>query len=247
MPHPLPLSALTLALCLLGGCSNGDPDPRGDAALGTATPPAAASADTITGEPPQVDLSDVGFDEGEPGPNQVHVIEFSDFGCVYCAGFHEETYPSLREEFIEAGDVIWKYVPVTIGGFPNTEWAAAAGICAAEQDDFPTLRDRIYQEREAWMAAPAEGAPELLATLAREEGYDGEAFDACLARPETMAEVESISRLAVEIGVRVTPTFIVAGYPVEGAPPLDAFREAIQALLSELRGGEPGGTPDASD
>ncbi|TVP76462.1 MAG: hypothetical protein EA352_05670 [Gemmatimonadales bacterium] len=235
MMHPVQLSALLLSLCVLGGCGNDANGTQSADASVQASSAAAAAADTLTGEPPRVDLTEVGFDKGEPGSDKVYVIEFSDFGCVYCAGFHEDTYPALRDEFIDGGDVVWKYVPVTIGGFPNTEWAAAASFCAAEQDDFPTLRDRIYSERDAWMAASEADAPGLLTSFARDEGYDGDAFEACMARPETMETVESTSRMAVEVGIRATPTFVVAGYPVEGAPPLESFREAIQELLAQIR------------
>jgi hypothetical protein len=55
----------------------------------------------------------------------VVVVEFSDFGCPYCARFALESLPVIEEEYIRTGQVRWQYVPFTMGIFPNGEEAAA--------------------------------------------------------------------------------------------------------------------------
>jgi len=183
-----------------------------------------------------VDLAALGFDEGDMERSVIWVVEFSDFGCVYCAGFHQDTYPELYREFVEAGDVAWKYIPVTFAGFPNGVEAALTGKCAAAQDRFTTMRDLLYERREEWLAS--EEPVETFEGYAREVGLDEGEFVACFEGEEARERLAQANRIAVQIGVTGTPTFIVQGFPVQGAPALEDFREALRDMVARAR--EPG-------
>lgn len=200
-------------------------------------PPEPAPAAEAAPDPDQeaVDLSRVGYNEGDEDEAVIFVVEFSDFGCVFCARFHDETYPELKREFVDGGDVAWKYVPVTIGGFPNGELAGLAGECAGAQQRFPVMRDHLFERREEWMAAGPDEAPDVFVRYAEELGLDAGAFRACLASDEAAQRLSTSNRVARQIGVRATPTFLVNGEPVEGAVPLDAFQEAFRRIIPQLR------------
>lgn len=178
------------------------------------------------------DLTDVGHNEGDENTANLGVIEFSDFGCVHCANFHMQSYPELHEEFVASGDVLWKYVPVTIGGFPNGNLAGAAGVCALELGSFPEMRDHLFENREEWPVATAATATTIFLRYASELGIDAEAFRACLESPEPHATIEENNRIARQIGASVTPSFIVGGELVRGAPPLEAFQNGLRSILA---------------
>jgi len=227
----LTLPALLLAFAV-AGC--GDNTASGEAAPSAdQTPPQAAQG----GE--EFDISGLGFDEGDVEDAVIQVVEFSDFGCVHCANFHIESYPALHEEFVATGEVAWKYIPITIAGFPNATEAAIAGECAGEQGQFPVMRDWLYETREEWMAS---NDPEgIFMAQAGEMGLDQDVFETCLTEGEAArARVAEGSRVAREVGVRGTPTFVVQGFPVQGAPPLDQFREALRGMIQEARSGAGG-------
>ncbi len=195
--------------------------------------PEAAPADTGQAQE-RFDLSLMGFDDGDTEEAVVHVIEFSDFGCVHCANFHMDSYPALYEEFIAAGDVAWKYIPISLAGFPNSREAAIAGECAGQQGDFPAMRSRLFELRETWMES--DDPEELFVAEAREAGLDVDAFQVCLNESEAARErVDEGTRVARAVGVTGTPTFVVQGHPVQGAPPLDAFQEVLRDLVAEAR------------
>lgn len=216
-----------LALAVLPACNGSG----GEAQQPSQDPPAEQQDETF-------DLATLGFNEGDMEGSVVWVVEFSDFGCVHCARFHTETYPDLYREFVLAGEVAWKYIPVTIAGFPNAEVAAQAGICAGLQDNFAPLRDRLFQEREAWMSA--EDAGPLMQGYARDAGLDEGEFLTCMTGTEAGEKLQEGNRVARQIGVSGTPTFIVQGFPVQGAPPLDAFQEVLRDLVTQGReGGDP--------
>ncbi len=193
-----------------------------------------AAAQTPANDEEMVDISAIGFDEGDLETAVVQVVEFSDFGCVHCANFHQNSYPVLYEEFVAAGDVVWKYIPVSIAGFPNAMEAAMAAECAAEQDAFRPMRSWLYENREGWMGT---GDPHgMLQSAATDIVDDAAAFEACMNEGgRALERIQEGTELALEIGVRGTPTFVVQGFPVQGAPPLDQFQEALRSLVAEVR------------
>jgi protein-disulfide isomerase len=231
------VTTLALAAILLAGCG----ETGGEAA--PAPPVAEPSSQPAPGTVPglqDVDLAHLGFNEGDMDAAVIRVVEFSDFGCIHCARFHMNDYHHIHDEFIAEGDVVWKYVPITIGGFPNGESAALAGECAGAQDRFAPMRDLLFEKREEWMGETDD--PEgRFRGYAREVGLDVSAFDACMHGEEAIGRLAEANQLAVSIGVRGTPTFIVQGFPVQGAPPLDAFQEALREMIAEARAASPGG------
>jgi protein-disulfide isomerase len=225
---PLTLTLPLLLLFLAAGCGGADSDGTGgDAAPGAQPAPAE--------EPEMVDLADIGYDEGDLDGAAVRVIEFSDFGCIFCARFHVEDYHVLRAEFVAPGDVAWKYVVITVGGFPNGELAALTGECVGEQGRFPAIRDLLFEERDAWLGASESAAPGVFRGFAQSVGADMAAFDACMEGEEVRARVDLQNRVAAQVGVQGTPTFIVEGFPVQGAPPLESFRAGLRDMVNEVR------------
>ncbi len=181
-----------------------------------------------------LDLNTLGFNDGSPEA-PLKVLELSDFGCGYCRRFHAETYPRIRQIYIEAGLVEWKYIPVSIG-FPNGLQAAIAGECAGEQEAFSLLRTRLFAEQSQWRGA--EDPYPFFSDLAGKEGLDVERFDACIQGGWREARVRDNQRLNGELGVRGTPTFVVDGQLLPGAQPLEAFRDILDAALRR-KGVEP--------
>lgn len=162
----------------------------------------------------------------------VVVIEFSDFGCPYCARFATETYPELHREFVESGKVRWVYVPFVMGMFPNGDRAAMAAECAATEgeDAFWRMHDRIYETQGEWKNSRS---PEThFASLAAGAGLDRSAFEACYAEQSMLARVLEHNHLSAQAGVRATPTFFVQGQRVEGALPAGVFRTLLTQVVA---------------
>lgn len=178
-----------------------------------------------------IDLTGVGHDRGDPAAPVV-VIDFSDFGCPYCSEFSLKTYPSLEEEYVRTGKVFFKYVPFIIGSFPNAREATRAAECAADQDRFWPMLDRVYGAQREWKQA-RDPVP-ILTALAAAEGLDVARFGVCYRSGRTDARTERATRAADEVGVRVTPSFVVNGHPVQGALPLAEFRKVISGALMLL-------------
>ncbi|MEM7416097.1 MAG: thioredoxin domain-containing protein [Gemmatimonadota bacterium] len=232
------LSALALGACAEQEQTEGTSDlsrdllaqPAGD---GTSTPiPTDATLDNA--DAPRVRVSEVGIDRGSVDA-PVKVVEMSDYGCGYCRMFHDETFPSLLDEFIDTGMVEWKFVPYITGMFGNSLPATEAAECAIAQsrEQFELLNNRIWDEQAAWKGASDPAA--VIRPWVEELDLDMAAFDTCLNDDERIERIASATTLARQLGVRGTPTFVVLGYaPLQGALPLETFRQLLTAVHTDL-------------
>ena len=175
-----------------------------------------------------LDLTGIGHDRGS-ATAPVVMIDLSDFACPYCGEFSLETYPVIERDYVKTGKVFFKYVPFIVGSFPHSREATRATECAADQGAFWPMMTRVYETQGQWKKG---GDPfPLLSDIASAAGLDTARFGECYASKRTDARTARATNLASDVGVRVTPSFIVNGRPIQGALPLADFRKVIEAAL----------------
>lgn len=180
-----------------------------------------------------VALDGVGYQRGNPGA-AVWIVEFADFGCSYCEKFFRETLPVFDSLYVDKGRVFWKFVPFTIGMFPNSKEAAEASICAAEQGKFFPMHDVLYDKRKEWMKS---SKPRTLMTrYATQVRLDMRKFDACSKSKGVSEQLSRNNALARTLMVRGTPTFFINGEVVPGALPTEVFVKGLDAVIKEYEG-----------
>ena len=175
-----------------------------------------------------IDLTGIGYDQGDVNAPVV-VIDFSDFGCPYCAQFTRETYPVIEREYVRTGKVFFKYVPFVVGMFPHSAEATRVAECVGEQGRFWAMADHVYEAQKEWKRAS--DPRELLIGIAGVVGADTSAVSKCYRDGRSEERTARANDVANTIGVRVTPSFLVNERPIQGALPLAEFRKAIEAAL----------------
>jgi len=213
----LGVAALALAILLTERSRRAGPDDRRSASVRAALP-----RDTI-------DMRSLGYAHGAADAPIV-VYEFSDFGCPYCAKFALETYPELHREFVATGRVRWTYVPFVMGNFTNGDAAALSSECAGEQDAFWPMHDRLFAGQREWKGS--RDAADLFRTYAAALDLDVQQFQSCYAANRPGERLATHNYVAKALRVRATPSFFINGRLVEGALPLEAFREILTTLLA---------------
>lgn len=109
----------------------------------------------------------------------------------------------------------------------DAERAARAGRAAAVQGRFWQFNRALYA------LAPPSGHPAMplakLVQVARDAGVrDIARFRRDLAADATQQAVETDRDQGLAIGVNSTPSFIINGFPLSGAQPIEAFAEVIE-------------------
>jgi protein-disulfide isomerase len=109
---------------------------------------------------------------------------------------------------------------------PESEWAAQASECAGEQQAFWPYHDKLYASQKG----ENQGAfgKDNLKSMAADLKLDTTAFSQCLDSGKYAGQVSQERSAAQSLGVRVTPTFLVNGRPVQGALPIEQFRQLIE-------------------
>jgi protein-disulfide isomerase len=162
----------------------------------------------------------------------ITMVEFTDYQCPYCQRFHVATFGDIKKNYIDTGRVRFysRDLPL-VSLHTDALRAAQASRCAAEQNQFWTLRDRM-------VAAPDKLDMNSLAGFAGELKMDVNAFRTCVESGKYIGAITSDVKRAQQIGATGTPTFVIGkstpegvdGELIEGALPYQAFDEKLKEL-----------------
>jgi protein-disulfide isomerase len=166
----------------------------------------------------------------------VVIIEYGDFECVYCRGFERDTYPQIRDAYVNTGKVRFYFRDLPLQTHPDAMPAAVAALCAADQGKHWQMHDELFS-----------GAPTLTAVGLDEHakvlGLDIRKFDACASGDHMSAIVRNSMDDAGKMKIRATPTFLIGSLQsngstlkisknLEGAHSFEAFRAIVDPLLA---------------
>lgn len=159
----------------------------------------------------------------------ITVYEMSDFQCPYCRRHAMETFPTLEREYIATGKVRWVFLNLPITSLhPNAAAAAQFAMCAANAGKFWPVHDLLFKYQETW--APLKDPAPFLITLADSAGIPRATMLQCLQGPAARQAVESDAAGATRAGATKTPSFYVEGGMIEGAYPIDVFRQVLDSI-----------------
>jgi protein-disulfide isomerase len=156
----------------------------------------------------------------------VTLVEVSDFGCVHCTTFHNETATPLKEQYVDNGTVRWIALPYALDTV--TVPAAASAMCANEQEQYFNYSNALFGIEDRTLRLSPEGYQQA----AQAVGLDMDAFGSCMNDGRYINTVQSNRDAARANGVTGTPTFFLNGEELSGAQPLSAFSQVIEGMLT---------------
>lgn len=144
---------------------------------------------------------------GVPGAPVVMEI-FEDFQCPACRRFNEQSEALLEQEWIADGSVrlVFRQYPF-IGR--ESELAAHASLCAADQDRFWDYHDMLFANQIGENVGSY--TQRRLVAFAEALGLETGSFETCLENEVHQAEIDSDRALGLEYEVSGTPAIIING------------------------------------
>mgnify|MGYP002526858112 CR=1 FL=1 len=123
----------------------------------------------------------------------VSIIEYASLGCSHCADFHTNTYPKIKENFIDTGKVkfVFRNFPL---GTPSLA-AAMIAHCAGPEKFFGMV-EIFFRSQKQW--GNANRPLDELKKTARFGGISNSKVDACLSNQEILTHVQNVARLGQE-------------------------------------------------
>jgi protein-disulfide isomerase len=160
------------------------------------------------------------------------LLVVSDFQCPYCRQWHQETWHTLKKEFVDTGKIRVAYVNFPLGIHPNAKPAARYAMCASTLGKFWEYADRLFETQAQWKDLPDPNA--FFSTLAERAKLPSAAMKSCVANPAIPTLIDADYSRMSRAGAGSTPTFFIGRTRIEGAEPIATFRRAIAAELAAL-------------
>ena len=157
----------------------------------------------------------------------VEIVEYADYQCPGCQHFDIVTFPDVRTRLIETGRVRWRYVDFPLDDIhPNARKASHAAACAAEQNRYWEMHERIYQGQPDWSDGNAESE---FRDYAKAVGVDVAKYDECMKSARFAGRIAASHQEGVRVGVGSTPTLLIGGR-LYGGIGYDQIRRLVDSL-----------------
>jgi protein-disulfide isomerase len=174
--------------------------------------------------------TDGAFSIGEPNA-PVTIVEFTDYQCPFCSRHFLETYPQIKANYVDTGQVRYVFMDFPLSSIhPQAQLAAEAARCAGDKGFYMEMHDALFGRQEEW--GGRDDAAEVFLGYAQELGLDGTAFGECLNSRAHESAVLADLEEGVRVGVDGTPAFFINGNFVSGAQPFEVFQQLIDSLLT---------------
>lgn len=152
----------------------------------------------------------------------VTIAEFSDFQCPFCKNVSpllaraEKEYPGKIRR-------VWIYV-ANPTQHPQSENAAVAAACAANQGRFWEYHDKLFELQDSL-------GPAAYNQIAQSLNLDMQAFQTCLSERSTLETVRSHTQFAQRAGVTATPYVTVNSTAFTSEFSWEQLKSAIDKAL----------------
>ncbi|MEW6436097.1 MAG: DsbA family protein [Pseudomonadota bacterium] len=160
----------------------------------------------------------------------VSIVEYASMTCPHCARFHAETYPMLRDKYINTGKV--RFV---LREFPLDPRAAAAFMlarCSGDGDKRTAVIDLLFNAQESW--AYSDTPLDALANLMKQTGMSSKEFEACLNDQKLYNKVvKERDDAGKDFSIDATPTFFINGVKYSGEMSVPALSKILDPLVAK--------------
>lgn len=166
---------------------------------------------------------------------KVKVVEFSDYQCPFCRKYWTETYPQLKEDFIDTGKIKYVFRDFPLNFHPGATPAAIAGNCILKEsgdEAYFRYHDKVFSKQNELGAGTVEFNEKEVFEWAEEFIANQEKFKQCYNDTKQKEEVENDLMEGSKAGVSGTPSFFINGEMIVGAQPYSAIKAEIERALN---------------
>jgi len=193
--------------------------------------------------PQEVDIRGMEIDlSGKPviGKSASHLvmIEFSDYQCPFCGQYARETFPKIKELYVDSNKMDYAIVDVPLPSHQLAPKAAEAAHCAEDQGKFWEMHDQLMAKQDSL---------DKLSSYAATLNLDLPKYEECLNTNKYAKKITAEIEMAAKLGINGVPGFILAAkdplnpskakgiLALRGAMPLEMFQKEIDQALADLK------------
>jgi protein-disulfide isomerase len=162
------------------------------------------------------------------------LVEFTDFQCPFCGRFETTTFPEIKKNYIDTGNVRFILRDLPLDFHPFALKAAQSVHCAGDQGKYWEMKELVFKNQNKIDV-------DALASYAKDLSLNGDTFKSCMADGKHLKEIGDEAKYAQSLGISGTPTFVIGkavgdsveGRVIVGAQPLAIFDAAINEMLGK--------------
>jgi protein-disulfide isomerase len=157
----------------------------------------------------------------------VTIIEYASMTCPHCAAFHMNTYPKLKEKYIDTGKMrlIFREFPLD-----NLSLAAFMLMRCVDKSKYFAFVDILFKKQREWSGSSDPRT--ALFKIAKFAGLTKEQFDNCIKNEKIARAVREVGDIgSKKFNVDSTPTFFINGKVLRGNASLETFEKRIAEII----------------
>ena len=159
-------------------------------------------------------------------------LAFADYSNPESAQHAREVLPTLMEQYVDSGQMIYVLHPWSSGTDSPGAQAAIAAECAGEQGKYWEMHDLLFDEQDAWTRA--EEPSSEFAGYSESLDMDSDRFEECLDSDWASVRAQSGNVLTALRGWPGAPLFLFNnGQGQPGSPSLEEFQTIIDSIVNQ--------------
>lgn len=197
----------------------------------------------LTRKPAQAEFKPITIDPATAAPEHgyllgkadapVKIIEYADFECPACGHFATITEPDVRKRLIETGIANLTFLDFPLSQHRNSQAASNAAACADEQGKFWEMHDQLFNGQPDWNTQATDNPKPVFQKYATSLALDMAKWEACYDSRRYQRRIESNYASGERMKIGQTPTFLVGGRMVVGAPSYDALKAVVDSAAAK--------------
>lgn len=163
-----------------------------------------------------------------PKDAPITIVEYSDFQCGYCGKAFKTVEKLMRDEYKGKIRLVYKHLPVT--GAPMSRPAAEVfeAIATIDGERAYAFHDKVFSNQ----GALSQGGEDELKKMVKEiMGSDASRVFDKVESDEIQARLAADREEAKKYEIGGTPAFVVNGVFLNGAQPIEKFKQVIDRHL----------------
>jgi protein-disulfide isomerase len=175
----------------------------------------------------------------------VEILEFADFECPACAQFATVTEPDVRSRLVNTGQVRFRFFEFQVTqAHQNTLAAALAAECAADQNKFWEMHDKLFANQFEWNTQATSDPKPKFQDYARSLGLDMNRWNQCYDGRQHLNTIAANTEEATRQKVQQTPTLIIGDKMLAGAQPYDVIKATVDSVRATSAASTPAAPAD---
>ena len=198
---------------------------------------------SMTRKPAAVVGQEIKYDPATSGPAQgytigkadapVEITEFADFECPGCGNFAMVTEPDVRKRIIEPGLAKLTFYDFPLPQHRNSQPAHNAAACAADQNKFWEMHDRLFATQDQWNTQATDNPKPFFEKYASDIGLNTKVWEACYDSRKHQGRILANANEGERRQISSTPTFIVGDKLYPGSLPYDVLKAIVDSAAQK--------------